>query len=155
VSKREHGIGFLPGNIDAKMKPWLTPVIEGLRAEVSGTTLDKWKAEGRFEIVPFEYMRGRTFENAAVILDEAQNATFDDLTCSSPGPAGRLSGDGRRRSQSGRHPELRPRQIVELAEEFDHGHRRVQRRRCGPLQARQGLGQGDRHPPPAREWGES
>jgi phosphate starvation-inducible PhoH-like protein len=80
VSKREHGIGFLPGNIDAKMKPWLTPVIEGIRAEVSGQTLDKWKAEGRFEIVPFEYMRGRTFDSSVIILDEAQNATFEDLT---------------------------------------------------------------------------
>jgi phosphate starvation-inducible PhoH-like protein len=79
VSKPRHAIGFLPGNIDAKMKPWLTPVIEGIRAEVSGAALDKWKMEGRFEIVPFEYMRGRTFENAVVILDEAQNATFEDL----------------------------------------------------------------------------
>jgi phosphate starvation-inducible PhoH-like protein len=79
VSSPRHAIGFLPGNIEAKMKPWLTPVIEGIRAEVSGQTLDKWKAEGKFEIVPFEYMRGRTFDNAAVILDEAQNACFADL----------------------------------------------------------------------------
>lgn len=79
VSKREHSLGFLPGNIDAKMKPWMTPIIEGIRAEVSGTTLDKWKAEGKFEIVPFEYMRGRNFENCVIILDEAQNATKDDL----------------------------------------------------------------------------
>lgn len=79
VSKKEHGIGFLPGNIDAKMKPWLTPVIEGIRAEVSGKVLDDWKSNGQFEIVPFEFMRGRTFEKAAIILDEAQNATFDDL----------------------------------------------------------------------------
>lgn len=79
ASKKEHAIGFLPGNIDAKMKPWLTPVIEGIRAEVSQAQLDKWKAEGAFEIVPFEYMRGRTFDNACIILDEAQNAAFDDL----------------------------------------------------------------------------
>ncbi len=79
VSSPRHAIGFLPGNIDAKMKPWLTPVIEGIRAEVSGNTLDEWKQQGRFEIVPFEYMRGRTFENAFVILDEAQNACFADL----------------------------------------------------------------------------
>jgi phosphate starvation-inducible PhoH-like protein len=80
VSKAKHAIGFLPGNIDAKMKPWLTPVIEGIRAEVSANTMDQWKAQGQFEIVPFEYMRGRTFENCFVILDEAQNADFDDLT---------------------------------------------------------------------------
>ena len=80
ASKKEHAIGFLPGNIDAKMKPWLTPVLEGIRAEVSQTQLDQWKANGQFEIVPFEYMRGRTFDKACVILDEAQNAAFDDLT---------------------------------------------------------------------------
>ncbi|AFU87979.1 PhoH-like phosphate starvation-inducible [Caulobacter phage CcrColossus] len=79
VSKREHALGFLPGNIDAKMKPWMTPVVEGLRAEVSAKVMDTWKAAGEFEIVPFEFMRGRTFDNAFVILDEAQNASFDDL----------------------------------------------------------------------------
>lgn len=79
VSAPRHAIGFLPGNIEAKMKPWLIPVIEGIRAEVSAQTLDKWKAEGKFEIVPFEYMRGRTFDKSVVILDEAQNACFSDL----------------------------------------------------------------------------
>lgn len=79
ASKKGHQIGFLPGNIEAKMAPWLTPVIDGIRAEVSKTQLDAWKSEGKFEIVPFEYMRGRTFDNACVILDEAQNAEFDDL----------------------------------------------------------------------------
>ncbi|USN14938.1 PhoH-like protein [Brevundimonas phage vB_BpoS-Domovoi] len=79
ASKKGHQIGFLPGNIEAKMAPWLTPVIEGIRAEVSKTQLEMWKSEGKFEIVPFEYMRGRTFDNACVILDEAQNAEFDDL----------------------------------------------------------------------------
>lgn len=79
VSAQRHAIGFLPGNIDAKMKPWLTPVIEGICAEVSKNTLENWRANGQFEIVPFEYMRGRTFDNACVILDEAQNACFADL----------------------------------------------------------------------------
>lgn len=79
ASKKGHQIGFLPGNIEAKMAPWLTPVIEGIRAEVSKAQLDAWKAAGQFEIVPFEYMRGRTFDKAAIILDEAQNAEFDDL----------------------------------------------------------------------------
>lgn len=79
ASKKEHAIGFLPGNIDAKMKPWMIPVLEGLRAEVSAAQLDMWRSENKFEIVPFEYMRGRTFEKCVVILDEAQNATFSDL----------------------------------------------------------------------------
>ena len=79
VSDRRHSLGFLPGNSDAKMGPWIQPVIDGIRAEVSGATLDKWKAEGKFVIVPFEHMRGRTFKDAFVILDEAQNATLEDL----------------------------------------------------------------------------
>ncbi len=79
VSKPKHAMGFLPGNIDMKMKPWLTPVIDGIRAEVSGATLDAWKAAGQFEIVPFEHMRGRTFAGAFVLLDEAQNADYGDL----------------------------------------------------------------------------
>lgn|GEM_PF-4255816 len=119
VSKREHGIGFLPGNIDAKMKPWLTPVIEGLRAEVSGATLDKWRAEGRFEIVPFEFMRGRTFENSVIILDEAQNATFEDLylflTRTGEGSQVIVAGDPHQVDI----PNSGLNTIVDLAEEFE------------------------------------
>ncbi|AXQ69182.1 PhoH-like phosphate starvation-inducible [Caulobacter phage CcrBL9] len=79
VSKPKHAMGFLPGKIEDKLKPWLVPVIDGLRAEVSAGTLDEWKAKGMFEVVAFEHMRGRTFSNAFVILDEAQNADFGDL----------------------------------------------------------------------------
>lgn len=79
VSDKRHSLGYLPGNIDGKMGPWIQPIIDGIRAEVSGSTLDKWKEEGKFVIVPFEYMRGRSFHNSFVILDEAQNATIADL----------------------------------------------------------------------------
>lgn len=79
VSKAKHSIGYLPGKIDAKMLPWLQPVIDGLRAEVSASTLEDWKQTGRFEIASFEHMRGRTFEKCFVILDEAQNCDFGDL----------------------------------------------------------------------------
>lgn len=74
-----HANGFLPGKLDAKLAPWLIPVMDGIRAEVSGATLDKWKDEGRFETVSFEHMRGRTFDGAFVLLDEAQNCTWGDL----------------------------------------------------------------------------
>lgn len=80
VSAPRHRIGFLPGNADAKMKPWIIPVLDGLKAELTGAGLDKLRESGQFEIVPFEYMRGRSFENCAIILDEAQNANHDDLT---------------------------------------------------------------------------
>lgn len=79
VSKPKHAMGFLPGKIEDKLKPWLVPVIDGLRAEVSAGTLEEWKNKGMFEVVAFEHMRGRTFTNAFVIMDEAQNADFGDL----------------------------------------------------------------------------
>jgi len=79
VSEKKHALGFLPGKADAKMLPWLIPVIDGIRAEVSASTLEAWKNEGRFEIVPFEHMRGRTFDECGIILDEAQNASYKDL----------------------------------------------------------------------------
>lgn len=79
ASDSRHAQGFLPGKLDAKLAPWLVPVIDGLRAEVSGAVLDQWKADGRFEIASFEHMRGRTFAGAFVILDEAQNCSFKDL----------------------------------------------------------------------------
>lgn len=79
VSEPKHALGFLPGKADAKMLPWLIPVIEAIRAEVSASTFEQWKNEGRFEIVPFEHMRGRSFHDAGIILDEAQNASYKDL----------------------------------------------------------------------------
>lgn len=79
VGKAKHALGFLPGNLDAKLAPWLTPVIEGIRAEVSAKTLDDRKREGKVEFASFEHMRGRTFAKAGVMLDEAQNADFGDL----------------------------------------------------------------------------
>lgn len=79
VSKPKHALGFLPGKLDAKMRPWLQPVIDGLRAEVSAATLEQWQQEGKFEIASFEHMRGRTFDHALVLLDEAQNADWGDL----------------------------------------------------------------------------
>ena len=61
----------------------MIPVLDGLRAEVSGATIDKWKNEKKIEFAPFESMRGRTFGGdqgaTLLILDEAQNATLDDL----------------------------------------------------------------------------
>lgn len=79
VAKPKHQLGYLPGNLDAKLGPWLKPVIEGLRVEMSGQTFDKLKLEGRIEFASFEHMRGRTFDHCFILLDEAQNADFGDL----------------------------------------------------------------------------
>ncbi len=79
IAKQKHHLGFLPGNLESKLKPWLVPILDGLRAEVSNATIDAWKADGRLEFLSFEHMRGRTLDNAFVILDEAQNCDITDL----------------------------------------------------------------------------
>lgn len=77
VSKEE--IGFLPGDIKEKMDPWLAPIYHNLYALYSKDRVDKELENGNIEIVPFAFMRGRTFLNAFVIVDEAQNVTHDQM----------------------------------------------------------------------------
>lgn len=81
ASRAKHQLGFLPGKLDAKMRPWLIPIFDGIKAEVGSHTLDQWLQENRVEICTFEHMRGRTLGNqrTIVILDEAQNADLIDL----------------------------------------------------------------------------
>jgi phosphate starvation-inducible protein PhoH and related proteins len=77
VSKEE--IGFLPGDIKEKMDPWLAPIYHNLYALYSKDRVDKELENGNIEIVPFAFMRGRTFLNAFVVVDEAQNVTHDQM----------------------------------------------------------------------------
>lgn len=79
VAPQRHALGFLPGKLDQKMAPWLVPVFDGLRAEMSAATLDKLQLEKKIEVVAFEHLRGRTFNDCFVILDEAQNSNIADL----------------------------------------------------------------------------
>lgn len=79
VADKKHQLGFLPGKLNDKLKPWLTPVLDGVKAEVGSSLLDQWMQDGRLEIASFEHLRGRTFQKAFVLLDEAQNASFSDL----------------------------------------------------------------------------
>lgn len=72
-------IGFLPGDIKEKMDPWLAPIYHNLYLLYSKEKIDKEVEEGRIEILPFAFMRGRTFVNAFVIVDEAQNVTHTQM----------------------------------------------------------------------------
>lgn len=74
-----HALGFLPGRMEQKMKPWLLPLFDALKQEVGAPVIDQWQQEGKLEIASFEHMRGRTFSDCFLILDEAQNCTFSDL----------------------------------------------------------------------------
>jgi len=68
-------IGFLPGDMKEKMDPWLAPVYANLYMLYNKEAIDKMVTEGTIEIVPFAFMRGRTFPNAVVLVDECQNIT--------------------------------------------------------------------------------
>lgn len=68
-------IGFLPGDLKEKMDPWLAPIYANLYMLYNKEAVDKMVAEGIIEVVPFAFMRGRTFPNALVLVDECQNIT--------------------------------------------------------------------------------
>jgi phosphate starvation-inducible PhoH-like protein len=77
VSKEE--IGFLPGDIREKMDPWLAPIYHNLYILYNKDKIEKEIELGNIEIVPFAFMRGRTFTNSFVIVDEAQNVTHNQM----------------------------------------------------------------------------
>ena len=72
-------IGFLPGDIKEKMDPWLAPIYHNLYLLYDKAKIDREVEEGRIEILPFAFMRGRTFVDSFVILDEAQNTTHNQM----------------------------------------------------------------------------
>ena len=73
------GLGFLPGTFDEKIHPYLVPVLEEMTFRLGENKVKSYREEGVIEVCPLEYMRGRNFHNSFMILDEAQNATFDQL----------------------------------------------------------------------------
>lgn len=77
VAKEE--IGFLPGDIREKMDPWLAPIYHNLFMLYNEGKVRKEMEAGNIEIVPFAFMRGRTFLNSFVIVDEAQNVTHSQM----------------------------------------------------------------------------
>tara|TARA_R110000803_G_scaffold55262_4_gene112150 strand:- start:7252 stop:7938 length:687 start_codon:yes stop_codon:yes gene_type:complete len=77
VSKEE--IGFLPGDIREKMDPWLAPIYHNLYMLYSKEKVEKELENENIEIVPFAFMRGRTFVDSFVIVDEAQNVTHSQM----------------------------------------------------------------------------
>ncbi len=72
-------LGFLPGDMREKLDPYLQPLYDALRDMLPTQKLLSYLEDGTIEIVPLAYMRGRTLDNAFVILDEAQNATINQI----------------------------------------------------------------------------
>ncbi len=68
-------LGFLPGDLQEKVDPYLRPLYDALYDILGGEAFLKYKERGTIEVAPLAYMRGRTLDDAFIILDEAQNAT--------------------------------------------------------------------------------
>lgn len=72
-------LGFLPGDLKEKIDPYLLPIYDALYEAIGKETVTKLIEKGTIEVAPLAYMRGRTLDNAIVILDEAQNATLTQM----------------------------------------------------------------------------
>ena len=72
-------LGYLPGTMEEKMSPYLRPLYDALADRLGGKRLRQFVSDGTIEIAPIAYMRGRTLNNAFVVIDEAQNCTYGQI----------------------------------------------------------------------------
>jgi PhoH-like ATPase len=73
-------IGFLPGDINDKMNPWMNPIVDNIKTHFNDKTyFETMVNKGKIEIAPLSFIRGRTFSRSYIIVDEAQNATIHEL----------------------------------------------------------------------------
>jgi phosphate starvation-inducible protein PhoH and related proteins len=72
-------LGFLPGDLQAKINPYLRPLLDALREMMDYELVKRHMADDVIEVVPLAYMRGRTLNNAFIIMDEAQNTTVSQM----------------------------------------------------------------------------
>lgn len=72
-------LGFLPGTLQEKMDPYVRPIFDAFAEQWNPKQLQTMMEYGKVEIAPLAYMRGRTFRNAFIICDEAQNATDEQM----------------------------------------------------------------------------
>jgi phosphate starvation-inducible PhoH-like protein len=77
VSKED--IGYLPGDLYEKMEPWMQPIIGNMHLLYKKEKIDELLRDGVVSIVPIAFMRGRTFTNSCIIVDEAQNLTSEQI----------------------------------------------------------------------------
>ncbi len=72
-------LGFLPGDLAQKINPYLRPLYDAMESMTSLSTIQRLEENGSIEIAPLAYMRGRSLQNAIVILDEAQNTSVEQM----------------------------------------------------------------------------
>lgn len=72
-------LGYLPGDLNEKMHPWMIPIYDNFTIFTAKGTLDHLINSGKIEIVPLSFIRGRTFHDSLIIADEMQNATQNQM----------------------------------------------------------------------------
>jgi phosphate starvation-inducible protein PhoH and related proteins len=72
-------IGYLPGDMEEKMAPYLRPLYDALTDRLGGKNVRKYMDDGTIEIAPVGFMRGRTLNNSFIVIDEAQNCTYGQI----------------------------------------------------------------------------
>jgi phosphate starvation-inducible PhoH-like protein len=72
-------IGFLPGSLEEKMESWIAPIKNNMYIMYDKVKVDKEFAENNIQIIPLQYTQGITYTDAVVIIDEAENATDDEM----------------------------------------------------------------------------
>lgn len=72
-------LGFLPGDLEEKLAPYLRPLYDALSDRLGGKRLKQLMGDGSIEIAPVAFMRGRTLNNAFIVIDEAQNCTYGQI----------------------------------------------------------------------------
>lgn len=72
-------LGFLPGEMEEKLAPYLRPLFDALADRLGNSSIKKMMKDGTIEIAPVGFMRGRTLNNAFVVIDEAQNCTYGQI----------------------------------------------------------------------------
>ena len=72
-------LGFLPGDLEEKLAPYLRPLYDCLSDRLGGKRLKQLMSDGSIEIAPVAFMRGRTLNNAFIVIDEAQNCTYGQI----------------------------------------------------------------------------
>ena len=79
VVEAGESLGYLPGDFKEKISPYMRPVYDALYSIISADMISRFTEEGKIEVAPLAYMRGRTLSKAFIILDEAQNTTISQM----------------------------------------------------------------------------
>ena len=79
VVEAGESLGFLPGDINEKMDPWMRPIYDALSDRLGAKQVRQMVRDGTVEVAPLAYMRGRTISRSFLVVDEAQNMTFPQI----------------------------------------------------------------------------